>query len=288
MAASSSSSSSLGRSRRKSWPQELSVEVLVAVVAMVATWLATGLCVLSSHKSKRRRGDPLWRRTRRPDERRSLRQPNRLPTRIRGFRRRQVSPGPRRIHGHRAAGRDVGDAATPAARRGKQFSADVLVATGDFINAAGFLGLTGLVALSGSDALIYCVGWVAAWPIAFCLTAEPLRALGPRNFAEALAVRFRENQVRHAAAPALIAVVLFYLAAQFVGAGTLAHLLFGVSYETAIVCVGAVVAIAMLLSAVNAARWVMTIRNGLLLVATVGLAGAVLVHFRGNPFGGAG
>ena len=173
--------------------------------------------------------------------------------------------------------------ANPGHHRRPWVGHDALAMTGDFISAAGFLGLTGLVALSGADALLYCVGWLVAWPVAICLTGEPLRALGRRSFAGALAVRFPENLVRLAAAPGIIAVVLFYLAAQLVGAGILAHLLFGVSYATAIIAVGAAIAACMVVGAVSAAAWVQAVKTGLLLFAVIVLAVMVLLHFSGNP-----
>jgi cation/acetate symporter len=174
-------------------------------------------------------------------------------------------------------------ATRPAAAARPWIGQGTLAMTGDFISAAGFLGLTGLVALSGADALLYTVGWLVAWPIAICLTAEPMRALGRRTFGEALALRFRETRIRLATAPALIVVVIFYLAAQLVGAGILAHLLFGIAYETAIVVVGSSIAACMLVGAVNAAQWVQMVKTGLLLFAVLALALMVVLHFSGNP-----
>ena len=115
-----------------------------------------------------------------------------------------------------------------------------LALAGDYMSAASFLGIAGLVALSGFDGLIYSVGWLVGWPIVMFLIAEPLRNLGRYTFADVLAARLRATPIRIAASIGALAVITFYLIAQMVGAGNLIRLLFGLPYETAIVIVGMV------------------------------------------------
>lgn len=91
---------------------------------------------------------------------------------------------------------------------------------GDYMSAASFLGIAGLVATSGFDGLIYSTGWLVGWPIVLFLIAEPLRNLGKYTFADVVAFRLRQVPVRIAAALGTLAVVAFYLIAQMVGAGT--------------------------------------------------------------------
>ena len=64
------------------------------------------------------------------------------------------------------------------------------------MSAASFLGIAGLVALSGFDGLIYSVGWLVGWPIVMFLIAEPLRNLGRYTFADVVAARLRQMPVR--------------------------------------------------------------------------------------------
>src|SRR5262245_11083885 len=109
-----------------------------------------------------------------------------------------------------------------------------LALAGDFMSAASFLGIAGLVALSGFDGLIYSVGWLVGWPIVTFLIAEPLRNLGRYTFADVVAFRLRQVPVRIAASIGGLAVIAFYLIAQMVGAGNLVRLLFGLSFETAV------------------------------------------------------
>ena len=108
-----------------------------------------------------------------------------------------------------------------------------LALAGDYMSAASFLGIAGLVALSGFDGLIYSIGFLVGWPIVLFLIAEPLRNLGKYTFTDVVAFRLRQRPVRIAAAIGSLAVVSFYLIAQMVGAGNLIRLLFGLSYETA-------------------------------------------------------
>ncbi len=98
---------------------------------------------------------------------------------------------------------------------------------GDYMSASSFLGISGLVALSGFDGLIYAAGGLVGWPIVPFLIAEPLRNLGKYTFADVLAARLRQVPVRLAAAVGTLATVSLYLIAQMVGAGGLIRLLFG-------------------------------------------------------------
>jgi cation/acetate symporter len=103
-----------------------------------------------------------------------------------------------------------------------------LALAGDFMSAASFLGIAGLVALNGFDGLIYSIGFLVGWPIVMFLIAEPLRNLGTYTFADVVAYRMRQTPVRIASAIGTLAVVSFYLIAQMVGAGNLIKLLFGI------------------------------------------------------------
>src|ERR1044071_3930392 len=105
-----------------------------------------------------------------------------------------------------------------------------LALAGDYMSAASFLGIAGIVATKGYDGLIYSVGFLVGWPICMFLIAEPLRNLGKYTFADVVASRLSPRPVRTAAATGAILTVLFYLIAQMVGAGQLIGLLFGLNY----------------------------------------------------------
>jgi cation/acetate symporter len=154
---------------------------------------------------------------------------------------------------------------------------------GDFMSAASFLGIAGLVAMSGFDGLIYSVGWLVGWPVVTFLIAEPLRNLGKYTFADVVAYRLKQTPVRLSAALGTLAVVSFYLIAQMVGAGNLIHLLFGLSYEMAVIIVGAVMILYVLFGGMIATTWVQIVKAVLLLAGASALAGAVLYKFGFNP-----
>jgi cation/acetate symporter len=154
---------------------------------------------------------------------------------------------------------------------------------GDYMSAASFLGIAGLVSLSGYDGLIYAIGFLVGWPVVMFLIAEPLRNLGRYTFSDVVAYRLQQVPVRVAAALGTLAVVTFYLIAQMVGAGNLVKLLFGISYETAIVVVGAVMIAYVLFGGMLATTWVQIVKAALLMSGAFLLAGLVLLRFGGNP-----
>lgn len=158
-----------------------------------------------------------------------------------------------------------------------------LALAGDYMSAASFLGIAGLVALSGFDGLIYSIGFLVGWPVVVCLVAEPLRNLGRYTFSDVVAFRLRQAPVRAAAAAGSLAVVAFYLIAQMVGAGNLIRLLFGLEYETAVVIVGGVMLAYVLFGGMIATTWVQIIKAGLLLSGAFMLAAMVMAQFSFNP-----
>jgi cation/acetate symporter len=157
-----------------------------------------------------------------------------------------------------------------------------LALAGDYMSAASFLGIAGLVALSGFDGLIYSIGFLVGWPIVMFLIAEPLRNLGRYTFTDVVASRLRQAPVRVAAAIGSLAVVAFYLIAQMVGAGNLIRLLFGLEYETAVVIVGAVMLAYVIFGGMIATTWVQIVKAVLLLSGALMLAVLVLVQFDMN------
>jgi cation/acetate symporter len=159
-----------------------------------------------------------------------------------------------------------------------------LALAGDYMSAASFLGIAGLVALSGFDGLIYSIGWLVGWPIVIFLIAEPLRNLGRYTFADVVAARLQQAPVRLAAGIGSLAVIGFYLIAQMVGAGNLVRLLFGLPFEGAVVIVGLVMLAYVLFGGMIATTWVQIVKALLLLGGASALAGLVLARFAFNPF----
>jgi cation/acetate symporter len=158
-----------------------------------------------------------------------------------------------------------------------------LALAGDYMSAASFLGIAGLVALSGFDGLIYSIGFLVGWPVVLCLIAEPLRNLGRYTFADVVAFRLQQRPVRVASAFGGLAVIAFYLIAQMVGAGNLIRLLFGLSYEVAVMIVGMVMLAYVLFGGMLATTWVQIVKAVLLMTGAALLALLVLSRYAFNP-----
>ena len=154
-----------------------------------------------------------------------------------------------------------------------------LALAGDYMSAASFLGIAGLVALSGYDGMIYATGWIVGWPALMFFIAEPLRNLGKYTFADVVAFRLRQGPVRVAAAVGGILTLLFYTIAQMVGAGNLVRLMFGIPYESAVVIVGVVMLLYVLFGGMIATTWVQIIKAVLLLGGVTLLTLLVLAQF---------
>lgn len=150
---------------------------------------------------------------------------------------------------------------------------------GDYMSAASFLGISGLVYLAGYDGLIYSIGFLVGWPIILFLISERLRNLGKYTFADVAAFRLQQKPIRTLAAFGSIATVILYLIAQMVGSGKLIELLFGLEYELAVVLVGALMILYVTFGGMLATTWVQIIKAFLLLFGATFMAIAVMVQF---------
>ena len=158
-----------------------------------------------------------------------------------------------------------------------------LAIAGDYMSAASFLGISGLVYLSGYDGLIYSVGFLVGWPIVTFLIAEPLRNLGKYTFADVASFRFGQTPIRILAACGTLVTVAFYLIAQMVGAGKLIQILFGLDYWIAVVIVGVLMIIYVTFGGMVATTWVQIIKACLLLAGATFMAFMVLSQFGFSP-----
>jgi cation/acetate symporter len=158
-----------------------------------------------------------------------------------------------------------------------------LAIAGDYMSAASFLGISGLVYTSGFDGLIYSIGFLVGWPIILFLIAERLRNLGKYTFADVAAYRFQQAPIRSLAALGSLTVVAFYLIAQMVGAGKLIELLFGLPYLWAVIIVGVLMILYVTFGGMLATTWVQIIKACLLLGGATFMAVMVLVAFGFSP-----
>ena len=158
-----------------------------------------------------------------------------------------------------------------------------LAIAGDYMSAASFLGISGLVFANGFDGLIFSIGWLVGWPVITFLMAERLRNLGKFTFADVASYRFSQTPVRVFAASASLVIVAFYMIAQMVGAGQLIKILFGMEYLYAEVLVGIVMLAYVLFGGMTATTWVQIIKAVMLLGGATFMALAVLFQFGFSP-----
>ncbi len=154
-----------------------------------------------------------------------------------------------------------------------------LAIAGDYMSAASFLGISGLVYMKGYDGLIYSIGFLVGWPIILFMVAEQLRNLGKYTFADVASYRLGQKEIRTLAAIGSLVTVALYLIAQMVGAGQLIKVLFGLDYEIAVILVGVLMILYVTFGGMLATTWVQIIKAVLLLSGASFMALAVLAYF---------
>src|SRR6185369_13648427 len=154
---------------------------------------------------------------------------------------------------------------------------------GDYMSAASFLGISGMISLYGYDGFMYSVGWLVAYITVLLIVAEPCRNAGKYTMGDILSFRTDPKPVRAVAALATVAVSTFYLTAQMVGAGKLMALLVGVPYKTAIVGVGILMVGYVVFGGMTATTWVQIIKAGLLVCGALLLSVLVMMKANFNP-----
>ncbi|NOT56642.1 MAG: cation acetate symporter [Deltaproteobacteria bacterium] len=168
-----------------------------------------------------------------------------------------------------------------AGRRMTAWQNGIAVA-GDYMSAASFLGIAGIIAFQGYDGFMYSVGWLVAYLTVLLIVAEPLRNTGKYTMADVLAYRLRPRPVRAMAALSTLTVSTFYMIAQMVGAGALVALLLkdsGITYQTAVIGVGVLMITYVVFGGMLATTWVQIVKAILLMSGTLLLSILVLAHF---------
>jgi cation/acetate symporter len=184
-----------------------------------------------------------------------------------------------------AARRSQGTTAYFAANRQITGWQNGLAVAGDYMSAASFLGIAGLIAFNGYDGFMYSVGFLVAYLTVLLIVAEPLRNAGKYTMADVLAYRLSPRPVRSMASLSTLTVSTFYMIAQMVGAGGLVKLLLpGVGFNTAVVGVGILMIVYVVFGGMLATTWVQIIKAILLMAGTLLLSILVLAHF-GFSFG---
>jgi len=154
---------------------------------------------------------------------------------------------------------------------------------GDYMSAASFLGIAGLIFLFGFDGFLYSVGFLVAFLIVLYLLAERMRNAGKFTIADVLTFRLNERPARLAAALGTLVVAAFYLIAKMVGAGALIEALVGINFDLAVLITGIFMLVYVIFGGMLATTWVQIIKAVLLMTATIVLSLFVLAKVGFNP-----
>lgn len=154
-----------------------------------------------------------------------------------------------------------------------------LAIAGDFMSAATFLGVTGLMFLVGYDAYILSFAILVGWPLMLMWIAERFRNLGKFTIVDVITYRLKSRGLRILLASSSLAVVSFYLIGQMVGAGKMIELLFGIDYLAALATVSLLIGVYVIFGGMIATTWVQMIKAVLLLAGGIYLGMALLARF---------
>lgn len=137
---------------------------------------------------------------------------------------------------------------------------------GDYLSAASFLGISGMIAFSGYDGFLYSIGYLAGWVVALFLVAEPLKKLGKYTFTDALDSKFNSKSITLTASISTLVVSIFYLIPQMVGAGDLVVPLLGLPHWMGVLIVGSIVIIIVATAGMTSTTYVQFIKGALLVI----------------------
>ncbi len=149
---------------------------------------------------------------------------------------------------------------------------------GDYLSAASFLGICGMIATAGYDGFLYSIGYLAGWVVALFVVAEPMRRLGRYTFTDALDAKFNKRSIKLFAALATLIVSIFYLIPQMVGAGVLIEPLLGFPHWVGVVLVGAIVITIVATAGMTSTTYVQFIKGSLLILFALVIVVALCVR----------
>ena len=157
---------------------------------------------------------------------------------------------------------------------------------GDYLSAASFLGICGMIATLGYDGFLYSIGYLAGWVVALFVVAEPMKRMGKFTFTDALDAKFDSRGIKLAAAISTLVVSICYLIPQMNGAGSLVEPLLGLPHWVGVIIVGVIVITIVATAGMTSTTYVQFLKGGLLLIFSTILVVALLVRGVGTDTGG--
>ncbi len=158
------------------------------------------------------------------------------------------------------------------------WSVNGIAFAGDYLSAASFLGICGMIATVGYDGFLYSIGYLAGWIVALFVVAEPLKRLGKYTFTDAVDANYNSRGIKLAAAISTLVVSICYLIPQMVGAGVLVEPLLGIPHAAGVLMVGAIVITIVATAGMASTTYVQFLKGALLIVFSSVLVGAVLIR----------
>lgn len=149
---------------------------------------------------------------------------------------------------------------------------------GDYLSAASFLGICGMIATFGYDGFLYSIGYLAGWIVALFVVAEPMKRLGKYTFTDAVDSKFNSKVIQLTAAISTLVVSVFYLIPQMVGAGTLVTPLLGLPHWAGVLLVGTIVIVIVASAGMASTTYVQFFKGAMLIVFSISLVMVTLYH----------
>src|SRR5690554_7865318 len=156
------------------------------------------------------------------------------------------------------------------------WSVNGIAFAGDYLSAASFLGICGMIAVSGFDGFLYAIGFLSGWIVALFLIAEPFKKLGKFTFTDALNSKFNSRAISLAASISTLIISIFYLIPQMVGAGDLVTPLLGLPHWVGVLLVGIIVIVIVASAGMTSTTYVQFLKGGLLIVLSAILSFYIL------------
>ncbi|SKB83324.1 cation/acetate symporter [Sphingobacterium nematocida] len=154
---------------------------------------------------------------------------------------------------------------------------------GDYLSAASFLGICGMIAVAGFDGFLYAIGFLAGWIVALFLIAEPFKRLGKYTFTDALNAKFNSRAITLTASISTLIISIFYLIPQMVGAGDLVMPLLGLPHWAGVILVGAIVIAIVASAGMASTTYVQFLKGGLLIILSLVLTFYILKNGLSSP-----
>ena len=148
------------------------------------------------------------------------------------------------------------------------WSVNGIAFAGDYLSAASFLGICGMLAVAGYDGFLYSIGYLAGWVVALFVVAEPMKRLGRYTFTDALDAKFNSKSIQLMAAISTLVVSVCYLIPQMVGAGALVKPLLGLPHSAGVMMVGGIVIVIVATAGMTSTTYVQFMKGGLLIIVS--------------------